>query len=250
MSSRVWTTVVVPLLRCLSLRRNKQLFLLKKKRKISRNRILLKERPFNLKSSPRLLEDAFNTHVGLVYHAILSIYLMEEVRVLSAALLPSLSPPLPRSPHRGKLANRRQRPRAALTYGFCRLLEFWVASLGNIRARQPPLLSTISETGRQQDWDGRGGQPRGKRKRLLLTIHSELALVLKTTALPHAGAPPRSLASAPICSNRLRCGQERKRAGRGEMANRLETNQRPQAHLRETFISLGAWRFQGLFNKM
>ena len=33
MSSRVWTTVVVPLLQCLSLRRNKQLFLLKKKEK-------------------------------------------------------------------------------------------------------------------------------------------------------------------------------------------------------------------------
>lgn len=128
-------------------------------------------------------------------------------------LLPSHSPPLPRSPHGGKFANRKQRPRAALTYRFCRLLEFWVPSLGNIRARQPPLLSTISETGQQQDWDGRGGQPRGKRKRLLLIIHSELALVLKTTALPHAGAPPRRPASAPICSNRLCCGQERKRAG-------------------------------------
>ena len=49
----------------------------KKKKKFSRNRILLEERPFNLKSSLRLLEDASNTHVGLVCHAILSIYLME-----------------------------------------------------------------------------------------------------------------------------------------------------------------------------
>ena len=159
---------------------------------------------------------------------------MEEVRVLSVVLLPSHSPPLPRSPHGGKLANRKQKPRTALTYGFCRLLEFWVPSLGNIRARQPPLLSTISETGQQQDWDGRG-QPRGKRKRLLLTIHSA------GTASKNNSTPPRRSTSPPPClgSHLLCCRQERRRSGPGEMANRWETNQRPQAHLKEIFISLG-----------
>lgn len=71
------------------------------------------------------------------------------------------------------------------------------------------MLSTISETGQQQDWHGRRGQPRGKRKRLLLTIYSELAPVIKTTELPHAGAPPSHLASSPICSNRLCCAHEK-----------------------------------------
>lgn len=217
----------------------------KKKKKISRNRILLEERPFNLKSSPRLLEDTFNTHVWSCVPRN-TFNLPNGISKSTFCCITAFTfATSPQKPSRRKLTNRKQRPRAALTYGFCRLLEFWVPSLGNIRARQPPLLSTISETGQQQDWDGRGGQPRGKRKRLLLTIHSELALVLKTTALPHTGAPPRHLASAPICSNRLCCGQERKRAGRGEMANRWETNQRPQAHLREIFVSLGARRFQG-----
>ena len=169
---------------------------------------------------------------------------MEEVRVLSVVLLPSHSPPLPISPHGGKLANRKQRPRTALTYGFCRLLEFWVPSLGNIRARQPPLLSTISETGQQQDWDGRG-QPRGKRKRLLLTIHSA------GTASKNNSTPPRRSTSPPPClgSHLLCCRQERRRSGPGEMANRWETNQRPQAHLKEIFISLGGVVIPGAFQQ-
>lgn len=86
------------------------------------------------------------------------------------------------------------------TYGSCCLLEFWVPSLASIRAKQPRLLNTISETGRQQDWSGRRRQPRGKRKRLLLTIYSELALIIKTTELPHAEAPPSHFASSLICN--------------------------------------------------
>ena len=169
---------------------------------------------------------------------------MEEVRVLSVVLLPSHSPPLPRSPHGGKLANRKQRPRTALTYGFCRLLEFWVPSLGNIRARQPPLLSTISETGQQQDWDGRGGEPRGKRKRLLLTIHSAGTGSKNNSTPPRRGASP-----PPRLGSHLLCCREERRSGRGETANRWETNRSPQAHLKEIFISSGGVVIPGAFQQ-
>lgn len=81
----------------------------------------------------------------------------------------------------------------------------------------------------------RGGQPRGKRKRLLLTIHSELALAIKTTELPRAGAPPSHLASSPICTNRLCCGQEREESwtwGNGQQAeNKRETPSTPQRNI-------------------
>lgn len=171
---------------------NKQmLFLLKKKerKKLVRNKSLLQKRPSNLKSAQRSLEDAFNIPFALGIPSTFNLPDGGSKRVTN--------PLLPRSPH------------AALTYAFCCLLGFWVPSLGNTRARQPPLLSTISETGQQHDWYGRGGQPRGKRKRLLLTICSELALIIKTTELPHAGAPPSHLASSPICSNRLCCAHEK-----------------------------------------
>ena len=89
---------------------NKQLLFLFKKKKLARNKILLEKWASNLKSSPRSLEDAFNTHVALVCHTTLLMYLMEEGRVTSAVLLPSHPPPLPRSPHAGTLADRKQRP--------------------------------------------------------------------------------------------------------------------------------------------
>lgn len=71
-----------------------------------------------------------------------------------------------------------------------------------------------------------------KRKRLLLTIHSGLALIIKTTELPYAGAPPSHLASSPICSNRLCCRHKRE----GRKAKRQKTKRSPQALLREAFI--------------
>lgn len=85
-----------------------------------------------------------------------------------------------------------------------------------------------SETG------ARGGQPRGKGKRLLLTSYSGLALTIKATGSPRRGTsqPPCLIA---ICSNRLCCGHEREGGwtwGRGQWA----VNKSPQA-LREAFIS-------------
>lgn len=54
-----------------------------------------------------------------------------------------------------------------------------------------------------------------KRKRRLLTGHSELAPVIKTTRLPRGGAPPSHLASSPVCSNRAGwLGWEEMPAGR------------------------------------
>lgn len=127
----------------------------------------------------------------------------------------------PQEPSWRNTGSSQTQANAAPTYRLCCLLQLWVPSLGRIRARQPLLLSTISGPGQQQDWCERGGQPRGKRKRLLLTIHSGLALIIKTTELPHAGAPPSHLASSPICSNRLCCRHEREGSwtwGKGQEA--------------------------------
>lgn len=124
----------------------------------------LTEKAANLKSAQRSLEEAFNTHLTLLFlsEQALSIALAEEVRVANALftafmLAASSRQSSGRNPgYQGMWAG------AALTYRFCCLLEFWVPSPWNIRARQPPLLSTISETGRQRDWCGEEGSPEGR----------------------------------------------------------------------------------------
>lgn len=135
-------------------------------------------------------------HVGLVYHAILSIYyLMEEVRVLSAALLPSHSPPLPRSPHRGKLANRRQRPRAALL----RILppsRVWVPSLGTSEPGSRPCLAPYPKQAGNKIGMGEEDSPEGKGRGSLTHHPLRAGTGSKNNSTPPRRAPPLSLASS------------------------------------------------------
>lgn len=142
---------------------------------------------------------------------------MQEVKVPRAGPLPLHLPPLPRGPHAGRWATRNKETQASVarTYGFCCLLEFWVPSLGNIRAKQPPLLSTISETGQRQGWCRRTGgqaggedrQPRGKWKSWLTLTHHPLRA---GSGCKNSRTPPRRSTSpppclSPTCGHRLCC---------------------------------------------
>lgn len=131
---------------------------------------------------------------------------------------------------------------------FAAFLSFGSQAWGTSEPGSRPCLAPYPKQASNKIGMGEEDSPEG-RGRGSYSPSTQLALVLKTTALPHAGAPPLRLAPAPICSNRLCCGQERRRSGRGEMANRWETNQRPQAHLKEIFISSGGVVIPGAFQQ-
>lgn len=158
---------------------------------------------------------------------------------MDTAFPPAPLPLLPGSPPEGVLAHRQHRPALPpLTdsVAFSSLeARAWGESGPGSRSCLAPSPGQASSKTRCER-----GQPRGKRKRLLLTHHSGLALTIKTTELLHAGAPPSHLASPPICSNRRCCRHERKGAGHGGKARRQKTERSPQALLREAFILGGA----------
>lgn len=113
------------------------------------------------------------------------------------------------------------------------------------------MLSTIFELGWQQDCCRRGGWPRGKRKRLLFIIHSELAPVIKTTELPMQEHLPATLPHHQFVVMGSAMGKKRKGAGHREKATRWKTKKSSQAP-REAFISErgGVLCVEGFLNKM
>lgn len=137
----------------------------------------------------------------LAWHAPLSIYLMQEVKVPRAGPLPLHLPPLPRGPHAGRWARRKHRPVSPALTDFAAFLSFGSQAWGTSEPSSRPCLAPypkqasdkVGAGGRAGRRAGRTGSPggRGRAGLLLLTIHSELAPVVKTAELPHAGAPPR-----------------------------------------------------------
>lgn len=167
---------------------------------------------------------------------------MEDVRGKNAVLLPPLLPQLPRSPRAGVLATGKHQPLPPSLTDFAAFSSFGSQASGPSKPGSRPCLAPYpKQDSNKIVWRG---QPRGKRERLLLTIYSELALVIKTTELPHARAPPSHLASSPVCSNRLRCGHEREES-MGQWLTGREPIRAPSApqrnsHFAGCFVMPGA----------
>lgn len=188
--SKEWITIIVLIMFKQKHQQADIISILKKE--TARNRILSEKTPSNLKSAQKSLEEAFNIHFALVCQASTLTLSDGGCKRKECCLTASTSATAPQEPS-GRSTSYWEAPAiASLTYGFCCLLQFWVPSLRTIKARQPPLFSTISETGQQQNCVARAAQ---REEGEALTHH----LLRVSTGYKNNRTPPCESTSQPSC---------------------------------------------------
>lgn len=110
-----------------------------------------------------MLEDTFSKQFTFPNYIRQTFHLpKEEVKVMNTTLWLHICHCSPEAPLQ-ECRLTANTDSATPTYRLCGLLKLWVPSLGRMRARQPLLLSTMSEPGQQQDWcERRAAQREGE----------------------------------------------------------------------------------------